>query len=221
VTGAAPEAARSLLGVRLVREDADGRREGRIVEVEAYGGPDDRASHARFESTRRNRVMAGPAGVAYVYLVYGMYDCLNVVTGEEGTPSAVLIRAVEPLAGVDQMRDARLAVEGRRRVGRTPAGIAAAKDRLARVPADRLASGPGLVAAAFGVDTSWTGRDLCDPLSPLRLERDPVDPADLLPDDLIHASIRVGVAYAGPEWSSRPWRFTIAGHPSVSGPRAR
>ncbi len=221
MTGAAPEVARSLLGVRLVREDADGRREGRIVEVEAYGGPDDRASHARFESTRRNRVMAGPAGVAYVYLVYGMYDCLNVVTGEEGAPSAVLVRAVEPLAGVDQMREARLAVEGRRRVGRTPAGIAAAKDRLARTPADRLASGPGLVAAAFGVDTTWTGTDLCDPASPLRLERDPADPADTLPDDLVHASTRVGVAYAGPEWSSRPWRFTIVGHPSVSGPRAR
>ena len=163
MTGAAPEVARSLLGVRLVREDADGRREGRVVEVEAYGGPDDRASHARFESTRRNRIMAGPAGVAYVYLVYGMYDCLNVVTGEEGAPSAVLVRAVEPLAGVDQMREARLAVEGRRRVGRTPAGIAAAKERLARTPADRLASGPGLVAAAFGVDTTWTGTDLCDP----------------------------------------------------------
>jgi DNA-3-methyladenine glycosylase len=165
--------------------------------------------------------MAGPAGIAYVYLVYGMYDCLNVVTGEEGVPSAVLVRAVEPLAGVDQMRDGRLVVEGRRQVGRTQAGIAAAKERLARTPDHRLASGPGLVAAAFGVDTTWTGTDLCAAASPLRLERDPADPGDTLADDRIHASTRVGVAYAGPEWSSRPWRFTIAGHPSVSGPRAR
>jgi DNA-3-methyladenine glycosylase len=165
--------------------------------------------------------MAGPAGIAYVYLVYGMYDCLNVVTGEEGAPSAVLIRAVEPLAGTDQMRDAKLAVEARRRVGRTPEGLATAKERLARTPDHRLASGPGLVAAAFGVDTTWTGTDLCDPGSLLRLERDPADPADAQPDELVRASTRVGVAYAGPEWSSRPWRFTIAGHPSVSGPRAR
>jgi DNA-3-methyladenine glycosylase len=204
-----------------VRQDAGGRREGRIVEVEAYGGPDDRASHARFESTRRNRVMAGPAGVAYVYLVYGMYDCLNVVTGPEGAPSAVLIRAVEPLVGPDLMREGRLAVEGRRRVARTPDGLAAARARLSRTPDGRLASGPGLVAGAFGVDTSWTGTDMCDPTSALRLERDPADPSDAIPDDGVATSTRVGVAYAGPEWSARPWRFTIAGHPSVSGPRAR
>jgi DNA-3-methyladenine glycosylase len=209
-----------LLGARLVREDAQGRREGRIVEVEAYGGSDDRASHARFESTRRNQVMAGPAGVAYVYLVYGMYDCLNVVTGVEGAPSAVLVRAVEPLAGLERMRDDRLAVEARRRVGRTPEGLAAAKDRLARTPDHRLASGPGLVAAAFGVDTTWTGTDLCDPVSPLRLERDPADPSDSVADADVQASTRVGVAYAGSEWAGRPWRFTIAGHPSVSGPSA-
>lgn len=165
--------------------------------------------------------MAGPAGVAYVYLVYGMYDCLNVVTGVEGAPSAVLVRAVEPLVGVEHMREARLAVEARRRVGRTAEGLEAARLRLARTPEHRLASGPGLVAAAFGVDTSWTGTDLCAPASALRLERDLADPADVVAGDRIRASTRVGVAYAGPDWGGRPWRFTIAGHPSVSGPRAR
>ncbi len=165
--------------------------------------------------------MAGPAGLAYVYLVYGMYDCLNVVTGEEGAPSAVLIRAVEPLVGPDLMREARLVVEGRRRMARTPDGLAAARERLSRTPDQRLASGPGLVAAAFGVDTSWTGTDMCDPTSALRLERDPADASDAIPDDGVATSTRVGVAYAGPDWSARPWRFTIAGHPSVSGPRAR
>jgi DNA-3-methyladenine glycosylase len=165
--------------------------------------------------------MAGPAGVAYVYLVYGMYDCLNVVTGVEGTPSAVLVRAVEPLAGFDRMRESRLTVEARRRVGRTPEGLALARVRLARTPDHRLASGPGLVAAAFGVDTSWTGTDMCEPGSALRLERDPADPADVISDDLVRADRRIGVAYAGPEWAGRPWRFTVAGHRSVSGPRAR
>lgn len=165
--------------------------------------------------------MTGRAGVAYVYLVYGMYDCLNVVTGPEGAPSAVLIRAVEPLSGLTEMRRDRLVVEGRRKAARTPEGLTAARSRLARAPASRLASGPGLVAAAFGIDTTWTGRDLCDPGSPLRLERDPADPLDTVPEEAVVSGARVGVAYAGDDWASRPWRFAIAGHPSVSGPRPR
>jgi DNA-3-methyladenine glycosylase len=189
--------------------------------VEAYGGPDDQASHARFGSTRRNGVMAGPPGLAYVYLVYGMYDCLNVVTGPEGAPAAVLIRAVEPLAGLAEMRRDRLVVEGRRKAARTPDGVTAARSRLASVPVQRLASGPGLVAAAFGIDTSWTGTDLCDPASVLRLERDRGEYRDSVAPDRVVVTPRVGVAYAGPEWAARPWRFSIAGHPSVSGPRAR
>ena len=206
--------------MRLVRDDDTGRREARIVEVEAYAGPEDLASHARFGSTTRNRVMAGPPGIAYVYLVYGMYDCLNVVVEAAGRPSALLIRAAEPLAGVDLMRADRLGVDRRRRAARTEAGTAAARSRLAATPDRRLATGPGLVAAAFGVDTSWTGTDLCDPTSPLRLERDLADPSDTVARERIAVTARVGVAYAGADWAARPWRFSIAGHPSVSGPRA-
>jgi DNA-3-methyladenine glycosylase len=165
--------------------------------------------------------MAGRAGVAYVYLVYGMYDCLNVVTGAERTAAAALIRAVEPLIGLERMRADRLKVEARRRAARTPEGLAAAQARLDRTPDHRLMSGPGLVAAAFGVDTGWTGIDLCAADGRLRLERDPADPADTVVPDAIAASTRVGVAYAGPDWAGRAWRFTIAGHRSVSGPRAR
>ena len=165
--------------------------------------------------------MAGPPGIAYVYLVYGMYDCLNVVAGPEGASSAVLIRAVEPLSGLAEMRRDRLAVEGRRKAARTPEGLTAARARVARTPMHRLASGPGLVAAAFGIDTSWTGRDLCDAASPFRVERDLTDPLDSVTDDAVASGVRVGVAYAGDEWASRPWRFAIAGHPSVSGPRPR
>ena len=179
------------------------------------------ASHARFGSTRRNRVMAGPPGIAYVYLVYGMYDCLNVVTGPEGAASAVLIRAVEPLDGFDQMRADRLAVTLRRRAGQTPEGREAVRARLERTAEHRLASGPGMVAAAFGVDTTWTGRDLCSAEAPLRLERDPRDPADSVSDDAIRMTARIGVAYAGADWAERPWRFTIAGHRSVSGAAGR
>jgi DNA-3-methyladenine glycosylase len=162
--------------------------------------------------------MAGRPGLAYVYLVYGMYDCLNVVTEPAGRPSALLIRAAEPLLGMDRMRGDRIAVDRRRRAARTDEGAAAAQRRLERTPDHRLATGPGLVGAAFGIDTSWTGVDLCDPASPLRLERDPTDPSDAIAPDRIAVSPRVGVAYAGEDWAARPWRFAIAGHPSVSSP---
>jgi DNA-3-methyladenine glycosylase len=162
--------------------------------------------------------MFGPPGIAYVYLVYGMYDCLNVVTGPEGDASAVLIRAAEPLAGMDVMRAARLAVADRRRAAREGAGQERARAGLARVPDHRLATGPGNVAAAFGIDTAWTGTDLCAPASPLRLERDQLDRADIVPDAAVRVSERIGVDYAGPEWMARPWRWSIAGHRSVSGP---
>jgi DNA-3-methyladenine glycosylase len=163
--------------------------------------------------------MAGRAGIAYVYLVYGMYDCLIVVTGPAGSPSAVLVRAVEPLAGVERMREDRARLDRRRRAGRTEPGRAATRRRLAELPADRLASGPGLVAAAFGVDTTWTGADLCAPDGALRLERDTADPVDEVDPVSVAVSARIGVAYAGPEWAGRPWRFAIRHHPSVS--RAR
>ena len=162
--------------------------------------------------------MAGPPGFAYVYLVYGMYDCLNVVTEPSGRASAVLIRAVEPLVGIELMRADRLAWDRRRRAGRTEAGATAARLRLDRVPDHRLASGPGLVGAAFGIDNGWTGIDLCEPSSPLRLEHDPADPAAIVAPDTLAVGPRVGVAYAGAAWATRPWRFSIAGHRSVSGP---
>jgi DNA-3-methyladenine glycosylase len=93
------EVAKDLLGKVLVHLDGGRRRAARIVETEAYHGPDDRASHARFGPTRRAAIMFGPPGVAYVYLIYGTSHCMNVVTGPEGFPSAVLLRAAEPLEG--------------------------------------------------------------------------------------------------------------------------
>ncbi len=93
------EVARDLLGKVLVHCDGGVRRAARIVETEAYHGPDDLASHARFGPTRRAAVMFGPPGVAYVYLIYGTSHCMNVVTGGEGFPSAVLLRAGEPVEG--------------------------------------------------------------------------------------------------------------------------
>jgi DNA-3-methyladenine glycosylase len=95
----APLVARELLGQRLVHLDQGVRREARIVEAEAYHGPLDRASHAFRGPTPRAGIMFGGAGVAYVYVIYGQHGCLNVITGAPGQPSAVLLRAAEPLAG--------------------------------------------------------------------------------------------------------------------------
>jgi DNA-3-methyladenine glycosylase len=170
--------------------------------------------------------MFGPAGHAYVYLVYGMHACLNVVTEPDRSPAALLIRAVEPLEGIEGMRADRVARAGANRRD-TPASRAAADaERIGRLPDHRLASGPGLVAAAFGLDTAWTGVDLCDPASPLRLEAGSSDDvrstsprgrATVAPRR-IRATSRIGIGYAGEPWTSRPWRLCLAGHPSVSGP---
>ena len=157
--------------------------------------------------------MFGPAGHAYVYLVYGMYDCLNVVTEPPGTAAALLIRAVEPLDGIASMRLDRILRTTTRRRGLTPERAAAAADRIDRLPAHRIAAGPGLVAAAFGLDTAWTGVDLCDRSSPLRLEAAP----DGEPAPVVVTSERIGVAYAGEPWATQPWRFSERAHRSVSG----
>ena len=149
--------------------------------------------------------MYGPPGHAYVYLVYGMHDCLNVVTEPIGDPAALLIRAVEPIEGVRAMRVDRVLRAGRGRRGWTTERAERAAARLARVPDDRLADGPALVTAAFGIDTGWTGVDLCDPHSPLRLETRPASEPIV-----VATSPRIGIDYAGSPWTERPWRFTIA-----------
>ncbi|MFH1474437.1 MAG: DNA-3-methyladenine glycosylase [Chloroflexota bacterium] len=213
LAGPVVDAARGLLGARLVRERGGARVVGRIVEAEAYAGPEDRASHARSGPTARAATMFGPPGHAYVYGVYGMHICLNVVAGPSGQGAAILLRSVEPLEGLLSMRAARLAraVASRRAVAADPAAEAA---RLARIPGDRLAAGPANLAAAFGVSLGEDGIDLLDPVGSLRLE-----PTDAGEDLEVLATARVGVAYAGPDWADRPWRFVVAGTPAARAPR--
>jgi DNA-3-methyladenine glycosylase len=203
-----------MLGARLVRADAAGRtRIGRIVELEAYIGEEDRASHARFGRTPRNEVMFGPPGIAYVYLVYGMYDCLNIITERAGRPAALLVRAVEPVDGIDEMRAARLTRATARRRAADREAAAREATRIERLPPEALARGPGLVAAAFSIDRSHTGLDLCDPSSPLRLE--PPRPDERAGD--VAVGPRVGIDYAGEPWIERPWRLWLPGSRAVSG----
>lgn len=133
------DVARELLGHLLVHETARGVLAGRIVEVEAYRGPRDPASHA-YRLTSRSRIMWGKPGIAYVYFTYGNHYCLNVVTEREGSAGAVLFRAIEPLVGVDLMRANR------------------------RVRDDRLiASGPGRLTQALGIGRMQNGADLTRP----------------------------------------------------------
>lgn len=174
-----------LLGSRLVHEAPQGTVGGRIVEVEAYRGPEDLAAHSSRGRTQRNAVMFGAPGHLYVYLIYGLHHCLNVVAGPGGKPEAVLVRALEIDEGLDLARSRR---------GST-------------VPDRRLASGPGNVGKALGVDRSLNGADLL--AGPVRIEPRP----GALPT--IRRGPRVGVEYAGP-WASRPLRFWIDDDPHVS-----
>ncbi len=195
LAGAATDVARDLLGTVVVRDDGAGLRVGRVVETEAYGGPEDRASHARAGRTSRTSIMFGPAGRAYVYLVYGLHHCLNVVCGADGEAAAVLVRAVQPLAGIERMRGAR---------------GAAGSDA-------RVAAGPARLCKALGIDRSLDGLDLLSD-DRLRLAASCSGQARLEPGEQVVAGPRVGVSYAGPEWAMRPWRFGIAGHPALSRP---
>lgn len=176
-------AARELLGWQLA---GNGVRI-RLTEVEAYAGlGTDPASHAHRGRTQRNAVMFGPAGVAYVYHIYGMHWCLNVVTGAVGEASAVLLRAGAVVDGID--------------VARSRRGLAV-RDR-------ELARGPARLTIALGIDARANGTSLLDGSGPLLLTppADPVDPA------LVRSGPRVGVASA----YDTPWRFWLDGEPSVS-----
>ena len=216
LAGPVVDAARGLLGAWLVRGDATSLRIGRIVETEAYDGPEDLASHARFGRTSRNGSMFGPLGHAYIYRVYGMHTCLNVVCGPPGRASAVLVRAVEPVTGVAEMREARRSRGlATRRAERDAPDWAAA--RIATLPVARVASGPGNVGAAFSIVPEDDGCDLLDPASPLRLgARSSVEPRP----PKVASGPRVGVAFAG-AWAERRWRFWVAGSLAVSGGRVR
>jgi len=177
----APEVARALLGMRLVR-DLDGSRiSGKITETEAYDGEADLACHARSGKTTRNAVMYGPPGRAYIYFTYGMHWCLNVVTGAEGSPAAVLLRAILPLEGLE------LIVSNRK-----------------GLPENKWTDGPAKLCKALAIDGSLYGAALCETGSPLRIEQDkPVTDGEVV------VSPRVGIQYAPEPWLSKPWRFRL------------
>lgn len=164
----APRAAPTLLGWELACHGVVGR----IAEVEAYQGVEDRACHASRGRTPRTATLYAAPGTLYVYLCYGVHHLLNLVTDREGEPSAVLIRGLL-IPGLDPRRS----------------------------------NGPGKVARLLGLDRGHNGLRLGDPACPLTLR--PGAPPAMPPA----CGARVGVAYAGPEWSAKPWRWWLPGFP--------
>ena len=183
------EVAPRLLGKLVVH----GNRSARIVEVEAYRGATDPASHAFRGRTARNATMFGRAGLLYVYLSYGIHWCANVVCGEEGVAGAALLRALEPVAGIDEMVSARAA---RRRGGTAP-------------PERDLCRGPANLTSALGIAKEHDGVDLLAASSSVRLLDDGVAPP-------VGAALargpRVGITRA----AGLEWRFWVAGSRYVS-----
>lgn len=184
--------ARDLLGKHLVRLDNGVRLAGRITEVEAYISEDDRASHASPGPTARNAPMYGPPGYTYIYLIYGIHHCLNVVTERPGFPAAILIRALEPLEG--------LAIIQQR--------------RGPQHPSTNLTCGPGRLCAALNIDRSLNACDLCAPDALLWIED-----AAPLPEAQVARSPRIGVRGDQAALDAR-WRFYIRDSAWVSGAKA-
>ena len=190
--------ARALLGQCLVRLLPDGTQlAGRIVETEAYLGPEDRAAHTyNNHRSPRNDSMWQQAGTAYVYFTYGMHHCMNVVTGDEQTPQAVLIRALQPFYHLEAMR-----LRRQMKPGKT-------------IPRDTdLCSGPAKLCQALSIDRDLDGTDLITS-DALRLEQ---ARSRALPASRIAVGPRIGIASSG-DWAHKPLRFAVRNNPHVSKP---
>lgn len=181
---------RSLLGKYLVTNFDGQRTAGRIVETEAYRGPDDKACHAHLNRfTKRTKVMFEAGGVAYIYLCYGIHHLFNIVTAKADMPHAVLIRAVEPAEGIELMQ----------------------QRRSMNHQKPQLTAGPGVMSKALGIKKSYTGISLTNPDSPIWIE----DRNDQIEKEQICSGPRIGIDYAE-ECKNWPWRFWIKDNRWVS-----
>jgi DNA-3-methyladenine glycosylase len=180
---------KDLLGKVLVRKSIKGEIAGKIVETEAYIGPYDKASHAyKNKKTKRTEVQFGERGHAYIFRIYGIYHCFCIVIGPKYIPAVALIRAVEPLKGIELMKRNR--------------------NLTNEVPIKELTNGPSKVCQAFGLTAELNGADLCgDELFVCKNKETYFD---------IGISKRIGIDYAE-EYREVPWRFYIKGNEFVSG----
>lgn len=173
--------ARDLLGMVIVRNLDGVRVGGIIIETEAYQGEEDQACHARAGLTPRTSIMYGPPGRAYIYFTYGMHWMLNCVTEPEGFPAAVLLRAIQPVEGLEQIAS--------RRSGQPP---------------KLWCNGPAKLCQALGVDQKLNGTDLSNSEGELWIEAG--QPA---PNNQVTTGPRVGIFSVPEPWFSKPWRFCL------------
>ena len=175
------EVARDLLGKTLVRIESGHTISGSIVETEAYRGEEDLGCHCRAGRTPRTAVMYGPPGFVYVYFTYGMHWMLNFVVEQEGYPAAILIRAIEPLAGLE---------------------IIAA--RRGEQPQQLWTNGPGKLCQALNIDKRFNGADLCSGEARLYVED-----GEPIPESSVTTGPRVGLNNVPEPWKSIQWRFRV------------
>jgi DNA-3-methyladenine glycosylase len=188
------QVAQALLGKLIVRQHGRKIIAGRIVETEAYLGQDDLAAHAAAGRTARNQVLFGPPGHAYVYFIYGMYFCLNISCLPDGEPGCVLIRALEPVSGIEQMAKAR---------GLEDDGLDFSRQSNLR----RLTSGPGKLCDALGITRERdNGKDLLAARSDLLVLDDGYPPKKVM------ATQRIGISKS----TEMPLRYVIAGNAFAS-----
>ena len=208
-----------LLGKFLVRKtEEEGEIAGMITEVEAYVGPEDKASHASRGITARTRVMFGSPGIWYVYMIYGMYHCLNIVTEPEGCPAAVLIRSIKivgqprilgiapPSLKLRRTSHPNLppSEEGRRRLLRIPSPFFQKGEGGGGGLQSSLIRGPGRVCRHFGIDKTFNEKPATK-MTGLWIE----DRGVVIRPESIQSGLRIGVDYAG-DWKNKPWRFYLA-----------
>jgi len=178
--------AEEILGKTLVHITEDGITKGKIVEVEAYLGGQDKAAHSyKNLCTNRTKIQFGEGGYAYVYLIYGMYICMNIVTNAPSVPEVLLVRALEPVAGIDLM-----------------------KKRRKNNNMKQLCNGPGKLSQAMGITKNSYGEDLCG--KNLFIENAPL----LKPEEIVRTK-RINIDYAE-EAKDFLWRYLIKNNPYVS-----
>ncbi|MFN2391507.1 MAG: DNA-3-methyladenine glycosylase [Pyrinomonadaceae bacterium] len=188
--------AQDLLGKILVVPTLTGKKvSGMIVETEAYLGAEDKAAHSyRNRRTKRTETMFAVGGTVYIFFIYGMYFQFNVVVGEPGVPHAILIRAVEPVEGIEIMRERRSVKNG--------------KTIISKMPDKNLTSGPGKLCIALGIDRTFNNEDLLGERVSVEEWREPSD-------EEIASGKRIGINYAE-EFAEKPWRFWLKDNLFVS-----
>lgn len=174
--------ARDLLGAKLIRIEEEQRIGGTIIETEAYCGEQDLGCHCRSGRTERTQAMYGPPGHAYIYFTYGMHWMLNFVVEAEGSPAAILIRAIQPTEGLNLIAE-----------------------RRKKQPPKRWTDGPGKICQALNIDKVFYGADICIPDNGLFVEK-----GSKIPDSNVTIGPRVGLNTVPEPWKSKPWRFLVS-----------